>query len=100
MATMQIVYWRDIPAQIKGREGRKRSSLPLEERFEKAIDAAAMRGGADSTDDYLADFYTTDPIEVEGDLAQAMADKVAELQADFDTEKLRAYIANEGRSPA
>ena len=59
MATMQIVYWRDIPAQIKGREGRKRSSLPLEERFEKAIDAAAMRGGADSTDDYLADFHTT-----------------------------------------
>jgi len=99
MPTMQIVYWRDIPAQIKGREGRKRSSLPLEERFEKAIDAAAMRGGADSTDDYLADFWTSEPIDVEGDLATAMADKVAELQAAFNSETLRSYIANAGRKP-
>ena len=96
MASMQIVYWRDIPAQVKGREGRKRASHPLPERFEKAIDAAAMKGGADSTDDYLADFYTAEPVEVD-DLAAAMAETAAKIEAEFDNERLRELIANEGR---
>ena len=53
MAEVVIVYWRDIPAQVivgKGRRGQKR---PLPERFEQAIDRAAMKVGAEDTDAYL-----------------------------------------------
>ena len=45
MADVTIVYWRDIPAQVivgKGRRGTKRA---LPERFEQAIDRAAMKAG-------------------------------------------------------
>ena len=45
-----IVYWRDIPAQVivgKGRRGAKRQ---LPERFEQAIDRAAMKVNAKDSD--------------------------------------------------
>ncbi|MGB1157514.1 MAG: virulence factor [Alphaproteobacteria bacterium] len=98
MAGMQIIYWRDIPTMVQIREGRKRFTANLPERFEKAVDAAAMRDGETSTDDYLAEFRRTDPVDVEGDL-QAIADaRAAELEAEFDTERLRALIASGGRA--
>jgi len=98
LAGMQIIYWRDIPTMVQIREGRKRFTANLPERFEKAVDAAAMRDGETSTDDYLAEFKRTDPVEVDGDL-QAIADaKAAELDAAFDTERLRALIAGGGRA--
>ena len=99
MASMQIIYWRDIPTTVQIRQGRTRFTANLPERFEKAVDAAAMRDGETSTDDYLAEFKRTDPVEVEGDALQALADaRAAELDAEFDTERLRALIANGGRA--
>lgn len=101
MASMQIIYWRDIPTTVQIRQGRTRFTANLPERFEKAVDAAAMRDGETSTDDYLAEFKRTAPVEVEGegDALQALADaRAAELDAEFDTERLRALIANGGRA--
>ena len=101
MASMQIIYWRDIPTTVQIRQGRTRFTANLPERCEKAVDAAAMRDGETSTDDYLAEFKRTDPVEVEGegDALQALADtRAAELDAEFDTERLRALIANGGRA--
>ena len=101
MASMQIIYWRDIPTTVQIRQGRTRFTANLPERFETAVDAAAMRDGETSTDDYLAEFKRTDPVEVagEGDALQALADaRAAELDAEFDTERLRALIANGGRA--
>ena len=101
MASMQIIYWRDIPTTVQIRQGRTRFTANLPERVEKAVDAAAMRDGETSTDDYLAEFKRTDPVEVEGegDALQALADtRAAELDAEFDTERLRALIANGGRA--
>ena len=101
MASMQIIYWRDIPTTVQIRQGRTRFTANLPERFEKAVDAAAMRDGETSTDDYLAEFKRTYPVEVEGegDALQALADaRAAELDAEFDTERLRALIANGGRA--
>lgn len=101
MASMQIIYWRDIPTTVQIRQARTRFTANLPERFEKAVDAAAMRDGETSTDDYLAEFKRTDPVEVEGegDALQALADaRAAELDAEFDTERLRALIANGGRA--
>ena len=51
----QIIYWRDVPAQLKVRAaGARRLSRELSDRFQKAIDEAAMRAGLTGTDDYLA----------------------------------------------
>ena len=43
MPEVTIVYWRDIPAQVIVGKGRRGSKRPLPERFEQAIDRAAMK---------------------------------------------------------
>ena len=43
MAKLQIIYWRDIPAQIIVSAGRKKARRQLDVRFEKAILPAAIR---------------------------------------------------------
>ena len=42
MAHYQILYWYDIPLQVRSREGRERANVSLPPRFQEAIDAAAM----------------------------------------------------------
>ena len=42
MPDVTIVYWRDIPAQVIVGKGRRGSKVQLPERFEQAIDRAAM----------------------------------------------------------
>ncbi|HEY9539704.1 MAG TPA: virulence factor, partial [Kiloniellaceae bacterium] len=53
MAQVIVVYWRDIPAQVIAKAGRKTAKVQLSERFEKAIDRAAMRAKLTGTDAYL-----------------------------------------------
>jgi len=93
MAQLIVVYWRDIPAQVIAKKGRRdQVKIVLDERFEKAIDRAAMRGGARSTDDYLADWRKADPVEVSDDLeaeARAVADK---LEAEYDEARLKELV--------
>ena len=45
MAELTIVYWRDIPAQVIARAGRKTAKAELAKRFMEAIDAAAIGTG-------------------------------------------------------
>ena len=56
MAKLITVFWRDIPAQVIGREGRKNIKKQLPTRFAEAIDRAAMRAGAASSEAYLSDW--------------------------------------------
>ena len=101
MAQLIVVYWRDIPAQVIAKKGRRdQVKVVLDERFEKAIDRAAMRGGARSTDDYLAEWRKADPVEVSDDLegeARAVADR---LEAEYDDERLKALVAAGGTEAA
>ena len=97
MPQVIIVYWRDIPAQVivgKGRRGAKRQ---LPERFEQAIDRAAMKIGAEDTDAYLAEWRKADPVEVAGDSEDAVADaEAARIDAEFDRARIKALIDNDG----
>lgn len=99
MAQLIVVYWRDIPAQVIAKKGRRdQVKIVLDERFEKAIDRAAMRGGARSTDDYLADWRKADPVEVSDDL-EAEARKVADaLEAEYDDARLKTLVEAGGNA--
>lgn len=97
MATLTIVYWRDIPAQVIAKEKRATAKRVLSERFEKAIDRAAMRAGARDSDAYLAEWRRSDPAPC-GDNLDAEADAVAaRLEAEFDDARLAAMVAAGGR---
>ena len=92
MPQLIVVYWRDIPAQVIVKKGRDAAKVQLNERFEKAIDRAAMKANLRDTDSYLGEWRRGTPVEV-GDDMQAIADaKAAELEAEFDEEKLKALV--------
>lgn len=96
MSTVTIVYWRDIPAQVIVGKGRRAAKVQLPERFEKAIDRAAMKTGLIGTDSYLTEWRRGEPFEVEGsdsDVAQTEADR---LNAEYDDERLKKLIDNGG----
>lgn len=97
MAKLTIVYWRDIPAQVIAKEKRNAAKRVLSERFEKAIDRAAMRSGARDTDSYLAEWRRGEPTPC-GDDLDAEADAVAaRLEGDYDDDRLAGLIASGGR---
>lgn len=98
MAQLQVVYWRDIPAQIMVKSGRRnQAKRELSLRFTEAIDMAAMRTGAAESDDYLAEWRRGDP-ETVGDELEVEADKAAAAIEDaYDRERLLALVANGGR---
>jgi hypothetical protein len=99
MAQLTVVYWRDIPSQVIASAGRRNQiKVLLPDRFQEAIDTAAMRGGARNTDAYLADWQKSEP-EPCGDGLQAAADaRAAALNADYPPERLRALVKNGGFS--
>ncbi|EBA17924.1 hypothetical protein RSK20926_19337 [Roseobacter sp. SK209-2-6] len=100
MADVTIVYWRDIPAQVivgKGRRGAKRQ---LEERFEQAIDRAAMKVNAKDSDAYLAEWRKADPYAVEGDASEIAESEAKRLEAEYDQSRLKILIANDGWAQA
>ena len=92
MAQLIVVYWRDIPAQVIVKKGREAAKVQLNERFEKAIDRAAMKANLRDTDSYLGEWRRATPVEV-GDDLQAIADaKAKEIEAEFDDEKLTVLV--------
>lgn len=100
MAQLTIVYWRDIPAQVIVKEGRRSAKRELPERFVQAIDMAAMRSGASATDDYLADWRRADPVPCGDDLEAEAEAAARRLEAAYDGEAIKRLVANQGRAGA
>lgn len=98
MAQLQIVYWRDIPASLVVKTGRRNlAKRELSLRFTEAIDMAAMRDGAAETDAYLAEWRKASPLEV-GDDLEAEAQKAADtIEAEYTKERLVELVGNGGR---
>lgn len=92
-----VVYWRDIPAQVIVGKGRRGAKAQLPERFEQAIDRAAMKSGARESDAYLAEWRKGAPYDVAGEPAEVAAAEAARLDAAYDRARLLALIANDGR---
>ena len=100
MASLTVIYWRDIPAQVVAEEGRGRkrqqAKIELPQRFAIAIDAAAMRDGADSTDDYLAEWRKSDPVSCGDDLEAEAKAKAAQLEAEYPQNRVAKLVAAGG----
>ena len=100
MATYQILYWHDIPVQVRAGRRRDRVSYELPPRFQQAVDSAAMAAGLTGTDAYLEGFVWSDPQERDGTNEAVVTAVAAELEAQFpqiDWKQTAARIKN-GRS--
>ena len=96
MANVTIVYWRDIPAQVICGKGRRGHKIQLPERFEQAIDRAAMKVGAKDADAYLVEWRKATPFSVEGDDKDVAIAEVARIEAEYDSAKIKELIDNDG----
>ena len=96
MAQLILVYWRDIPAQVIVKQGRNTAKRQLTERFEKAIDRAAMRAKLRDTDSYLAEWRRADPVDCGADLEAEAAAAAERLEADYDDARLQRLVDNGG----
>ncbi len=96
MADVTIVYWRDIPAQVIVGKGRRASKRVLAERFEQAIDRAAMKVNAQSSDAYMAEWRKAPAYAVEGDQGEVAEAEAQRLEAEYDKARIKVLIDNDG----
>lgn len=96
MAQLIVVYWRDIPAQVIVKQGRATAKRQLAERFEKAIDRAAMRAKLRDTDSYLAEWRRADPVAVGDDLEAEAIAAAQRIEADYPDSRLDTLVAAGG----
>lgn len=97
-AKLITVYWRDIPAQVIAKRGRSTAKVQLTERFQVAIDRAAMRAGKGSSDKYLED-WRRDAVALDGDLETSAQTLASELEAAFDDDLLERMVKAGGLKP-
>jgi len=92
MSEFQVTSWRDIPSMVAAREGEEIVKVPLAQRFQEAIDEAAMRLGEVDADAYLAGWVRSDWTERDGSAADVAADVSRELEESWDEGRLTAYL--------
>lgn len=99
MAKLILVSWRDIPAQVIVKKGRESAKAQLSERFQVAIDRAAMRAGKGSSDAYLEDWHRAEPRDCGDDIHAEAAAEAARIEAAFSDAELEAMIRAHGLKP-
>lgn len=95
MAQMTVIWWRDIPAQVTARDGRKASKIVLHPRFQVAIDKAASRAGKREYNAYIEEWRKVarpcgDDIDAE------VAAEVERLETEYDKHRLAQLIQSGG----
>jgi hypothetical protein len=81
VATYKILYWQEIPSQIKAEDDSDDVTLPLDEKFAEQIDKLAAQRGLTSADDYLAQWKWSEEEEREGSAREVAEAVKAELEA-------------------
>jgi peptidyl-tRNA hydrolase len=98
MPKIVTIYWRDIPAQVNAKEGRKRTKKLLPARFQEAIDRAAMRAKKSDADAYLDD-WRRESQSKQGDMEEVVAEIANALENEYTEEILEAIVRNKGLDP-
>src|SRR5882757_4172837 len=99
MASLIIISWRDIPAQVIVKQGRETAKVQLTHRFQEAVDRAAMRAGKGGSAAYLADWKRSEPRPVSGDLQGIAQAEAARLEAQYTDQDLEQLIRAHGLAP-
>jgi hypothetical protein len=96
MASLTLIFWRDIPAQVVVRRGRETAKVKLSHRFQEAVDRAAMRAGKGSSDAYLAEWRRGPASPCGDDIERAAADEAARIEAQYSDADLERLVRAHG----
>lgn len=95
MATLTVIWWRDIPAQVLVRDGRRASKTVLHPRFQVAIDKAASRAGKRAYGDYIEEWRKVQ-VACGDDIDAEVRAEVERLEAAYDRHRLAELIQSGG----
>ena len=98
MVKLILISWRDIPSQVIVQRGRQREKAMLSQRFQEAIDRAAMRAGKGSSDAYIAEWRRDrKALETDDDLGAIARGTVDKLESEYSDERLSQLIRDQGQ---
>jgi hypothetical protein len=100
MASLTVISWRDIPAQVIVKRGRETAKVKLSDRFQEAVDRAAMRAGKGSSDLYLAEWKRSDPQPCGDDIEREAAAEAQRIEERYSDEDLERLVRTKGLSEA
>jgi hypothetical protein len=81
VATYKILYWQEIPTQIKAEDDADDVTVTLDGKFMQQVDILAARRGLQAADDYLAQWKWSEEAEREGSAREVAEALKAELEA-------------------
>ena len=81
MTTYKILYWQEIPTQIKAEDDSEDVTMMLDDKFMQQVDILAAKRGLQAADDYLAQWKWSEDEEREGSAREVAAAVKAELEA-------------------
>ncbi len=81
MATYKILYWQEVPSQIRADDGLDEVTLEMPPKFMERIDTLAARRGLQNSDDYLAQWRWSEEEEREGSANEVARAVQSELEA-------------------
>ena len=77
------MYWKEIPVQAQAEDGARVVSVPLDDRFQRGVDAVAMLDGSAGGDGYLMAWEWGEYSDAEGAPEDAAASVAARYNAGF-----------------
>lgn len=96
MASLSLILWRDIPAQVVVKRGRDTAKVKLSDRFQEAIDRAAMRAGKGTSNLYLEEWRRSDATPCGDDIEQEAAAEASRIEAKYSDEDLEKLVRSKG----
>jgi hypothetical protein len=96
VASLTVISWRDIPAQVIAKRGRETAKAKLSGRFQEAVDRAAMRAGKGSSDLYLAEWKRSNPTPCGDDIEKEAAAEARRIEERFSDEDLERLVRSKG----
>ena len=81
MAEYRVLYWRDLPSQVRVRDGQAVENRALPDRFQQEIDRRAMREGARDEEAYLEGWHWSDWQRREGTVELVLDQVTSELES-------------------
>ena len=77
------MYWKEVPVQVQAEDESGKTSVPLDDRFQKGVDAISMFDGSGGTDDYLMAWEWMDIGEFDSSARDAASAVVGRFNAGF-----------------
>ena len=90
MASLTIIYWQDIPSQVIIKTDQRTVKRQLSERFQKAIDEAAMISNSFDSASYLNKWHKSIPISCSDELELELENMITKIENEYTDDKLKS----------